>query len=198
MKPFYLWRWGGLLSMFTALLLVVAAILVFTVSDGGLGNSAAPTMYYVALAFLALALPALYGVQAVASRALGLVGFALAMVGAFLYSGPLYTLVNRTADLQNWSSIWAFSTDDVLSLGGALFLIGLGLLGFETMQAGVLPRLSGLPLLIGAALWLLAYLGLSFLLAPATLVTALGLLWMGWSLFAHHYMDLLPPQPEEP
>ena len=45
----------------------------------------------------------------------------------------------------------------VIPVGGAMFLIGLALLGVATARGGRFPRLAGILLAVGAAAWLLAF-----------------------------------------
>lgn len=185
-------RSGGLVSMATGLLFAIGGILAAVMPEGGLSSPLVPLVYYMGLVLSTLAFMGIYFPQAGETGRMGLGAFLLAFLGAVLYSAPIYTLVAGTSGVQEWHSIWAFAMGNVLSLGGTIFLLGMLLLGIVSGRAAVFPRWSGILLAAGAALWFLAFWGLSFLLMPANLVTAVGMFWMGWSLYASARLEGIP------
>lgn len=180
-----LFRWGGGLLVLTAILFGVGGALVALQADGGLGNIAAPILYYLGLVLSTPAFTALYGVQARQTGRMGLVGYALAVIGAILYSAPAFVLVAGAAGVAEWHSIWGFAMGNVLLIGPGLFFLGSILLGVATRRAGVLPGWAGLLLAIGSATWLIAYYpSLPLVLVVANLVAGAGMAWAGWVMWS--------------
>ena len=181
-----LFRWGGLALILTAVLYIVGGILVVVLPAGGLATPAAPLVYYLGTITAVLALIALYTAQRQQTGILGFAGFLLAIIGATLYSGPQLALVAGTSGAAGWHDVWGLAMGNVLLIGPAAFFIGIILQGVASTRGGVLPRWSGVLLAIGAFVWLIAYFlsAVPGLLTVASLVTGVGMAWMGWALWS--------------
>ena len=94
-------------------------------------------------AMLLVAMPAVYAVQAAATGMLGLIAYALLMIGLLLF-----VLIAATPLLYPSAGLSTIEHPVVFGLGIALTL-GLLLTGIVTLQAGVLPRPAA-ALLLGA------------------------------------------------
>lgn len=183
-------RWAGLALLVTALSLIAGAILVVVVPFGGLANPAAGIAYYVALVVAAPSLAALYGSQADSAGKTGLTGFAMGSMGAVLYGTGAFLVLPIAENLEAAHDVWVYgmARAPVIPVGGAMFLIGLALLGVATARGGRFPRLAGILLALGAAAWFLAFFlsmaGAFFaaLLPIGSALVAAALAWVGWSL----------------
>lgn len=176
-----LYRWGGIASLTTAVILVIAAVAVATQP---LSSPLPALMYFVGLVVVVFALTAVYVIQAQQAGKLGLAGFVLSVIGAMLYSAPVYTLIAGSQGVAAWHDIWGFAMGNVLPVGASILLLGMIMLGAVTFRAAVFPRWSGALLAIGALLWLIAFwlTAAAALLPVGSLVIGLGLAWMGWTL----------------
>jgi hypothetical protein len=176
-----LYRLGGMASLITAVILIIAAVAVATQPQ----SSILPAlMYFTGLVVTVFALTAIYVIQAQRAGRLGLVGFVLSVVGAMLYSAPIYALIAGTQGVTAWHDIWGFAMGNVLPVGASTLLLGMIMLGAATFRAGVFPRWSGALLAIGAVLWLIAFwlTAAAPLLPVGSLVISLSLAWIGWTL----------------
>ncbi|MDX1686661.1 MAG: hypothetical protein R3248_01650 [Candidatus Promineifilaceae bacterium] len=181
-----LYRWGGMVAILTAAFFVLGGVLAAVVSDGGLSTPVVPALYYFGTTAAVLAFLALYAAQCQQTGILGLVGFLLATMGAVLYSGPQFALVAGTSGAAGWHDVWGFGMGNILLVGPPAFFIGMSLIGAATRRAAVLPRHAGLVLAVGAFVWLVAYF-LSIvpgLLTVASVLTGVGMAWMGWALWS--------------
>jgi hypothetical protein len=188
-------RWSGL-----ALIVGgsgVAGFLLALIPIGGFSAAPAqsPGLYFLAhglhtigAALAALGLVGLYARQSERAGWLGLVGFVLAFVGTTLFTGlgmisefimpqifaQAPTLVAPGGPLATNSSL-------IIPLTFVIFLLGYVLLGIATMRAGVLPRGSGLLLIVAALLFALPW---PWPVSVAgALVYAAGMAWIGVTLW---------------
>ena len=193
-------RWGGVALLLTALALIAGAILVVVVPFGGLANPAAGVAYYVALVLAAPSVAALYGLQAGSMGRLGLVGFTMGSMGAVLYGTGAFLVLPIAENLEAAHDVWVYgmARAPVIPLGGALFLIGLTLLGIATVRGGEFHRRAGMLLAAGAAAWFVAFFFsmagafFSALLPVGSLLVGAALAWVGWSLIAEARSSPLP------
>jgi hypothetical protein len=191
-------RWSGLISLLAGVLYAVGALL-HPVGESLAAVSSpnwvpAHLVYWVSVLLLHLGLVGLYARQAEQTGRLGLVGFVLAFIGTALvgsilvFASTILPLI--AAEAQAIFDRAARPPDFLLPV----FILGFGLgwilLGVATMRAGVLPRWSGLLLIIGVTLFMISE-GAPFEATLAhTLVTAgdiifgLGLVWIGYALWS--------------
>lgn len=179
-------RWGGVVSLITAIAFAAGGILAAVSPSGGLDSPLVPGLYYLGTILAVPSLLALFAARPGGYGTLGLIGFILAILGAVLYSGPQLALFAGMSGAAGWHDVWGFAMGNVLLIGPTAFFVGMILMGWS---AGGVERFSGWPgrlLAIGALLWLVAYF-LSIvpgLLTVASLVTAVGLGWMGLLLWS--------------
>jgi hypothetical protein len=151
-------------------------------------------VYWVSVLLLHLGLVGLYARQAEQTGRLGLVGFVLAFMGTALvgsilvFASTILPLI--AAEAQAIFDRAARPPDFLLPV----FILGFGLgwilLGVATMRAGMLPRWSGLLLIIGVTLFMISEAAPFEATLAHTLVTAgdilfgLGLMWIGYALWS--------------
>jgi hypothetical protein len=191
-------RWSGLISLLAGVLYAVGALL-HPVGEGLAAVSSpnwvpAHLIYWVAVMLMQLGLVGVYARQVEQTGWLGLVGFVLAFVGTALVSSILL-YVSTALPLIAGEAQTIFdqaATPPVFLL--PVFVLGFGLgwilLGVATMRAGVLPRWSGLLLIIGVTLFVssealpfeatLAHI----LVTVGDIIFGLGLVWMGYVLWS--------------
>jgi hypothetical protein len=193
-------RWAGSILFLTALALAAGAILVVVVPFGGLANPAAGVAYYVALVLAAPSVAALYWLQADSTGKLGLAGFTLGSMGAVLYGTGAFLVLPIAENLEAAHDVWVYgmARAPVIPLGGALFLIGLALLGLATAKGGRFHRRAGILLTVGAAAWFVAFFfsfaGALFaaLLPVGSVLVGAALAWVGWTLMAGAQSNSVP------
>jgi hypothetical protein len=198
MSPANLIRWSGLISLLAGVLYAAGAVL-HPVGEG-LGAVMNPNwvpshlVYWVAVLLLHLGLVGLYARQVEQTGPLGLVGFVLAFVGTalvgsiLLYVATVLPLIAAEAQptFERAATPPAF-LQPVFVLG---FGLGWILLGAATLRAGVLPRWSGLLLIVGVTLFVLPEVAPLAVTLRHLLVTAgdilfgLGLVWIGYALWS--------------
>jgi hypothetical protein len=180
-------RWGGVVLALSAVAFGLGGVLVAVDSAGGLGGPQAGLAYYTGLVLAPPGLAALYGAQIGQTGKLGLVGYVLASMGAVLYATGAFLILPIADQIPAAHDLWiyAMARVPVIPLGGALFLVGSGLLGVAAVRARVLPRWAAMLYTAGAVLWLVAFFGgtgLAFLLPIANWIGGIGLVWIGWIL----------------
>lgn len=188
--PSTVYRWGGIGLALTGLALLLGAILVVVVPFGGLANPAAGVAYYAALVLAAPSLAALFGALAATGGKTGLVGFALAAMGSVLYGTGAFLVLPIAENIEAAHDVWVYgmARAPVIPLGGAMFLIGVFLLGVAVSRGGAFARWSGIILAVGAGLWLIAFFfstvgaAVSALLPIGSALVAAGLGSAGWRL----------------
>lgn len=184
------YRWGGIGLALTGLALLLGAILVVVVPFGGLANPAAGVAYYAALVLAAPSLAALFGALAGIGGQTGLVGFALAAMGSVLYGTGAFLVLPIAENIEAAHDVWVYgmARAPVIPIGGAMFLIGVLLLGVAVSRGGAFARWSGIILAVGAGLWLIAFFfsaggaAIAALLPIGSALVAVGLGWAGWRL----------------
>ena len=151
-------------------------------------------MYWVSALLLQLGLVGLYAYQVKQTGWLGLVGFVLAFIGTALV-GSILLYVSTVLPLiaSEAQAIFAQAATPPVFIQ-PVFVLGFGLgwilLGVATMRAGVLPRWSGLLLIIGVTLFVVSETVLFEARLAHTLVTVgdvifgLGLMWLGYALWS--------------
>ena len=191
-------RWSGLISVLAGVLYAVGALLHPVGEDLGAVTSSnwipAHLVYWVSIILMHLSLVGLYARQMKETGWLGLVGFILAFIGTALV-GSILLYVSTTLPLI------ADEAQEIFDQAAApptfmllLFVLGFGvgwtLIGVATMRAGVLPRWSGLLLIIGVMLFAISEAvpfedTLAHLLVTVGDITfGLGLIWIGYALWS--------------
>lgn len=191
-------RWAGLACVLSGILYAMAAAIHPSGEDVLSIVSAlwvpAHILGGISAVLLLFGLLGLYGRQLEASGSLMLVGFVLAFIGTTLLateefqSATVMPLIAAKAPtlLEGTSTAGAALAFGLLFL--VSFFLGYLLFGIATVRARVLPRWSGLLLILG----LLLSLGgsISHLVSIiAAIILGLGLAWMGyavWSGMASH------------
>jgi hypothetical protein len=128
------------------------------------------------------------------TRWLGLVGFVLAFIGTvfvssifFMVSTVIPLIAAETPALFDQAATPSTGTVLVVVLG---FSLGYILFGVATMRAGVLPRWSGLLLIIGVSFFMISEAPLfdrtlsHVIVTVGDVVFGLGLAWMGYALWS--------------
>ncbi len=190
-------RSSGLICLLAGVLHVLAALLHPVGEDLAAVNSPnwvlAHFLYWASVILLLFGLMGLSARQADKAGRLGLVGFVLAfigtaIVGVFLFfaatSMPLIaaTAPDRFTQLTE-PPVFA------LPVFGITFGLGFVLFGVATMRAGVLPRWSGLLLLIGILLSMaegspIERTLLHVIVTIGHVLLGLSLAWMGYALWS--------------
>jgi hypothetical protein len=191
-------RWSGLISVLASVLYAVGALLHPVGESLAAINSPnwvpAHLVYWVSVLLMHLGLVGLYARQAGQTGRLGLVGFVLAFIGTALvgsilvFASTILPLI--AAEAQAIFDRAARPPDFLLPV----FILGFGLgwilVGVVTMRAGVLPRWSGLLLIIGVTLFMISEAAPLEATLAHTLVTVgdiifgLGLVWIGYALWS--------------
>ena len=154
---------------------------------------------------LAVGLPGIVVRQAERAGRLGFIGFVLTLIGAFLETSLFMMFVLVLPWLAQVAPNLAGSNNDPPSLfiaflvTGVLLVLGGILLGIATMRANILPRWSGLLLIIGALLNIVAFplngaIG-SIVGTVSFVLFALALGWMGYALMATRSVEAVQPVP---
>jgi hypothetical protein len=193
--------WSGLISMLAGLLTVLGALL-HPIGEGlPAVNSRnwvpSHLVYWVAILLLHLGLVGLYARQVKETGRLGLVGFVLAFIGTALV-GSILVFVSTALPLIA-GALAAINGRAVTppAILVPVFLLGYGLgwilVGLATMRAGVLPRWSGLLLIIGVTLFVISEVVPFEVTTAHVLVTVgdvifdLGMVWIGYALWTEKH-----------
>mgnify|MGYP001081728145 CR=1 FL=1 len=191
-------RWSGLISITAGVLYTVGALLHPVGEDlaAVINPNWVPAhlVYWVSVLLMHLSLVGLYERQVEKMGWLGLVGFVLAFVGTAVV-GSILLYVFTVLPLIAGEAQPIFdqaATTPVFLL--PVFVLGFGLgwilLGLATMRAGVLPRWSGLLLIVGVTLFVISEAVPFGVRLAHTLVTigdiifSLGLVWVGYALWS--------------
>ncbi len=135
------------------------------------------SLTYAGEAAIPLFVPALYAAQRPRMGVLGLAG-ALAYAYVFFTSTVVYALVAGTRNYHDLSDVfgaWMVVHGVVLVLGGVAF-------GLAVVRAGVLPRWTGLCLMLGVVLVVSASSGSNLARTVAAALPAASFAGMGWAL----------------
>ena len=191
-------RWSGLISLLAGVLYALAAFLHPVGEDLAAITSpkwvTAHLVYWVSVILMQLGLVGLYARQVEKAGWLGLAGFVLAFIGTGLVESILI-MVSTIMPLIGAEAPTIF--DQAMTPPAFLLLLfiggfGLGyiLFGVATMRAGVLPRWSGLLLIIGVSFFMISESPLfdptlSHVIATiGDVAFGLGLAWAGYALWS--------------
>lgn len=190
-------RWSGPVTMLSGLLYAIGALLHPVGESLTAVNQTnwvpAHLTYWASVNLLFFGLIGLYARQVKETGVLGLIGFVLAFVGTALVASILIyvsTVLPIIASEAQGIFKKAAGTPGFLV---PVFIIGFGLgwilLGVATMRAGLLPRWSGLFLIVGVILFVISEAVPFEATLAHTLVTVgdilfgFGLGWIGYSLW---------------
>lgn len=191
-------RWSGLITLLAGVLYTTGALLHPVGEDLAAVNHArwipSHLVYWVSVLLMQLGLVGMYTHLMKHTGWLGLVGFALAFIGtAFVGSILLYVSTVLPLIAEDAKPIFdeAATTPDFLI---PVFLLGFGLgwilLGAVIIRTAVLPRWSGLLLIIGVVLFVISESG-SFehslahsLVTVGDIVFSLGLARIGYTVWS--------------
>ena len=191
-------RWSGAASLLSGALYALAAVLHPIGEDLASVNSpnwvTSHLVYWVSSILMLFSLMGLYARQVDKTGWLGLVGFILAFIGTALVEGIFFLAstavpffaAGSPANFEQAMTPPAFAVF-VLILG---FVLGYILFGIATMRAGVLPRWSGLLLIIGSALFMISEAApldraLAHLVVTiGDVLFGVGFAWMGYALWS--------------
>lgn len=191
-------RWSGLISILAGLLYALAAILHPVGEDIAAYTSpnwvTAHQVYWVSAILMLFGLVGLYARQVEKTRWLGLVGFVLAFIGT-AFVGSIFVMVSTVIPLIAAETPALFDQAATPPTGAVLvvvlsFSLGYILFGVATMRAGVLPRWSGLLLIIGVSFFIISEAPLfdrtisHVIVTIGDVVFGLGLSWMGYTLWS--------------
>lgn len=193
MSSHTLYRWGGAVTIVTAILILVGGILRYLSLGQQVGGLDTAQLLYSPAYFLAVfAITAVYIVQAMRAGRLGFAGYILLMLGIIFQIPSIFTWIAISSGMawghdalmyQWWGGV------PFLPVGTYAEIIGLILFGIATARAGVFPRWAGYCLVIAALVDLpveLPMIGNQLMwLWPISLIfLAVGFIWMGWTLWS--------------
>ncbi len=191
-------RWSGLISILAGVLYALAAILHPVGEDIAAYTSpnwvTAHLVYWVSAILMLFGLVGLYARQVEKTRWLGLVGFVLAFIGTVFVSS-IFFMVSTVIPLIAAETPALFDQAATPPTGAVLvvvlgFSLGYILFSVATMRAGVLPRWSGLLLIIGVSFFMISEAPLfdrtlsHVIVTVGDVVFGLGLAWMGYALWS--------------
>ena len=191
-------HWSGLISILAGLLYALGALLHPVGED--LTAYGSPTwvpahqVYWVSAMLMLFGLLGLYARQVEKAGWLGLVGFVLAFIGTVLVDS-IFLMASTVIHLVAVQAPALFDQTAAPPAFGVLvvvvgYILGYILFGIATMRAGVLPRGSGLLLIIGSAMFMISEavpLNASFSHLIVTLgdvIFGAGFVWMGFALWS--------------
>jgi hypothetical protein len=176
-------RWGGLVAVATAALLLGGAVVRYAG-----GAFAGQGMIFTALVIAMFGWTALYAVQAGRTGWLGLAGYVLMALSVPFTAPVAFGLMATFAGLQEAHALvmFAWGPVPILHLAVLCWTLGTVLFGTATMRAGVFSRWAGLMLAIGGALYIVAeYVPAMVALWPiSSAATSVAIGWMGISLLS--------------
>jgi hypothetical protein len=204
-------RWSGFACILAGLLLALATLIHPSretpeiILEQELRLVAAHWLFTFSCGFLLLGLPGLYVAQSERAGRLGLVSFVMLFFGTLFFAiSNNYGFIAPVLAAQAPAMLDAINTyPPVVALNALLavgFFLGFILFGIATLRARVLPRQTGILMIIGSPLNMLgAVLGL--LVSEAFWVVAifgalalgLGLAWAGYSLWSSKITSVLQP-----
>ena len=204
-------RWSGLIAILGGILFPVAAIIHPNGEDLAAVNMPnwvpAHLLGFISVMLMHLSLVGLYARQVEQAGWLGLIGFVLAFLGGafaiviqYVTSTAIPLIAAQAPALFDQAMTPPSFAPPLFVLG---FILGHVLFGVATIRAGVLPRGSGILVVVGILLFFLgelAFLGqrlpapalqqffdlirrLHVLVLLGDIAFGLGLAWMGYSLW---------------
>ena len=181
-------RWSGLLLIAGSVLLGIAIVRVsFNPVVNQLFTPGVSVLFLLSAILLLLSLPGMYARQANSAGWLGLVGYILLQAGIVLI-----VIVSATPLL--YPSIKATPGENIYAfLLGIALTLGLLLTGIATIQAGILPRWSGILLLAATAGFFFDFFVAEFLPPIAGqagsalfgVLLTVALTWVGFSILTN-------------
>jgi hypothetical protein len=191
-------RWSGLTSVCAGALYALAALLHPVSEDLASVTSSnwlpAHIAYWISAILMQFGLVGLYVRQAKAIGLFGLASFVLAFIGTSIVASimVMMTTVIPLVATEAADLLTAAMTPPTLAL--AMFAVGFGLgyllFGAAMMRAAVLPRWSGLLLIIGVLLFIVSEAQLFDPMLSHVIVTVgdlafgLGFAWAGYALWS--------------
>lgn len=191
-------RWSGLISILAGALYALGALLHPVGEDIAAYISPdwipAHMVYWISAILMLFSLPGLYARQMENTKWLGLVGFVLAFFGTALV-GNIFFMASTVLPLVAAQMPVLFDQVAAPSPAGVFMLIlgyvlGYILFGIATMRADVLPRWSGLLLIIGVLFFMVSETPLFDRTLSHVIVTSgdvlfgIGFAWMGYALWS--------------
>jgi hypothetical protein len=191
-------RWSGLISILAGLLYALGALLHPVGEDIAAYTSPkwvpAHQVYWVAAMLMLFSLVGVYARQVEQTGWLGLVGFVLAFLGTVVVNS-IFLMASTVLHLVAVQAPAMFDQAAAPPTFGVLlvvvgYILGYILFGIVTMRAGVLPRWSGLLLIIGSAMFFLSEavslnVSLSHLIVTiGDVIFGAGFVWMGFALWS--------------
>jgi hypothetical protein len=191
-------RWSGLISILAGLLYALGALLHPVGEDiaAYTGPKWVPAhqVYWVAAMLMLFSLVGVYARQVEQTGWLGLVGFVLAFLGTVVVNS-IFLMASTVLHLVAVQAPAMFDQAAAPPTFGVLlvvvgYILGYILFGIVTMRAGVLPRWSGLLLIIGSAMFFLSEavslnVSLSHLIVTiGDVIFGAGFVWMGFALWS--------------
>lgn len=191
-------RWSGLASVLAGVLYALGALLHPVGEDLAAYTSPkwvpAHQVYWVSAMLMLFGLVGLYARQVEKTGWLGLVGFVLAFIGTVLVDS-IFVMASTVIHLVAVQAPALFDQAAAPPTFGVLvvvlgFILGYILFGIATMRAGVLPRWSGLLLIIGSAMFMISEAvplnaSLSHLIVTiGDAIFGAGFVWMGFALWS--------------
>jgi hypothetical protein len=198
-------RWSGLISILAGVLYALAAILHPVGEDIAAYTSPnwvpAHLIYWVSAILMLFSLIGLYARQVEKAGWLGLVGFVLAFIGT-AFVGSIFVMASTVIHLVAVENPALFERVGTPSTATVLvvvlgFSLGYILFGVASMRAGVLPRWSGLLLIIGVSFFMISEAPLfdrslsHVIVTVGDVVFGLGLAWMGYALWSEQREPVL-------
>jgi len=189
-------KWCGLASILAGVLYAIAALVHPAGEDVAsvLQPAWVPAhvLGTISAIFMLFGFVGLYARQAEKAGWVGLIGFVLVFIGSALLMAEEFqsVTVSPIAAVKAPALIDEAANSGSIPLFGLVFIIsfalGFILFGIATMRAGVLPRWSGLVLIIGLCLTFggQAAHGIGIV---AAIVLSLGLAWMGFALWSEKH-----------
>jgi len=175
-------RWSGLLSIISAVLVLLFGLL--QMGGPNLLEWVFSVLFFVILVF---AMIGLYAAQVEQSSWLGLVAFVLSALGAMLMSTENLLSIAELSGVGGAQAVEAFysTTVPLVVIAGLSFFGGQLLFGIASLRADVFPRWAGILLSVGAVVAFVGILALPPLaLLLGTILLASALAWMGWALWS--------------
>jgi hypothetical protein len=204
-------RWSGIACILAGLLLTLATLIHPSretpeiILEQELRLVAAHWLTAFSFGFLLLGLPGLYAAQSERAGRLGLVSFLMLFFGTLFFAvSNHYGFIAPVLAAQAPAMLDAINAyPPVIALNALLavgFFLGFIFFGIAILRARVLPRQTGILMIIGSPLnivgavlgllvsetfWIVAILG--------ALALGFGLAWAGYSLWSHHEKMVLQP-----
>jgi len=204
-------RWSGIACIIAGLLMTLAYLVHPSretpeiILEQELRLVTAHWLFTFSYGFLLLGLPGLYAAQSERAGRLGLVSFLMLFFGTLFFAvSNNYGFIAPVLAAQAPVMLDAINAyPPVIILNGLLavgFFLGFIFFGIATLRARVLPRQTGIlmvigsPLnMVGAVLGLLVFEALWIVAILGALALGSGLAWAGYSLWSHNEKTVLQP-----